>query len=296
MLPFTDHQPLDRRTFLGTLAGGIAGLSLLGCNEPPAGAAAPWARRPGVQLYTVRTLMAQDVAGTLEAVAAAGYREVETAGLLGMTPEAFRAALDRAGLVSPAGHTPIEALRQSLQASLASARALGQEWVVVPWLDERERTPEGYRGVAAELNRFGAAAVEEGLRIGYHNHDFEFEALSGGRRGYDILLDETDPDLVDIELDLYWAVKAGQDPVALFQRDAGRFPLCHVKDMADRGGSEAQAPVGRGEIDFARIFAHADQAGLRHYFVEEDNPADPLESIRASYAHLQRLTAAEGGV
>lgn len=293
MLPFTDHQPLDRRTFLGTLAGGLAGLGLLGCSEPPAEAAAPWASRPGVQLYTVRTLMEQDVPGTLGAVAAAGYREVETAGLFGMTPEAFRTALDRTGLVSPAAHTPMEALRQSLEASLASARTLGQEWVVVPWLDESERTPEGYRRVAAELNRFGAAAEEQGLRVGYHNHDFEFETLEGGARGYDILVGETDPDLVDIELDLFWAVKAGQDPVALFERDAGRFRLCHVKDMADRGGTEAQAPVGQGEIDFARIFAHADQAGLRHYFVEQDNPTDPLMSIRASLEYLQRLTASE---
>ena len=292
MLPFTDHQPLDRRTFLGTLAGGLAGLSLLGCNEPPAEAAAPWARRPGVQLYTVRTLMEQDVPGTLGAVAEAGYREVETAGLFGMTPEAFRAALDQAGLVSPAAHTPIQALRQSLQASLASARTLGQEWVVVPWLDESERTPEGYRRVAAELNRFGAAAEEQGMRIGYHNHDFEFETLEGGSRGYDILLGETDPDLVDIELDLFWAVAAGEDPVALFQRDPGRFPLCHVKDGTGQG-AESQTPVGQGEIDFGRIFAHAEQAGLRHYFVEQDDPADPLMTIRASREYLQQLTASE---
>lgn len=294
MLSFTDPEGLDRRTFLGALAGGLAGLGLLGCNEPPAEAAAPWARRPGVQLYTVRTLMQRDVAETLGAVAAAGYREVETAGLFGMAPEEFRAALDRAGLVSPAGHTPIEALRQSLDASLASARTLGQEWVVVPWLDEAERTPEGYRRVAAELNRFGAAAVDRGLRVGYHNHDFEFEELEGGVRGYDLLLADTDPELVDIELDLFWAVNAGQDPVALFERHPGRFPLCHVKDMADRGGAGTQAPVGQGDIDFARIFAHADQAGLRHYFVEQDDPADPLASIRASHAYLQRLRAAEG--
>ena len=292
MLPFTDPDHLDRRTFLGVLAGGIAGLGILGCNEPPAEAAAPWVRRPGVQLYTVRSLMERDVAGTLAAVAETGYREVETAGLFGMTPAAFRVSLDSAGLVSPAAHTPIEALRQSLDASLDSARTLGQEWVVVPWLAEGERTPDGYRRVAAELNRFGAAARERGLRVGYHNHDFEFEELPGGARGYDILLAETDPALVDIELDLFWAVKAGQDPVALFERAPGRFPLCHVKDMADRGGTEAQVPVVAGEIDFGRIFAHADEAGLRHYFVEEDNPADPLQSIRSSYAHLQQLTAA----
>ena len=292
MLPFTDHQPLDRRTFLGALAGGLAGLGVVACGGGgSAAAAAPWARRPGVQLYTVRTLMQRSVPETLAAVAETGYREVETAGLAGLSPEAFRAALDQAGLVSPAAHMPIEALRQGLEASLAAARTLGQEWVVVPWLGEAERTADGYRRVAAELNRFGAAAREQGVRIGYHNHDFEFEELEGGTRGYDLLLSETDPDLVDIELDLFWAVAAGQDPVALFERDPGRFPLCHVKDGTGQGDA-SQTPVGEGDIDFARIFAHADQAGLRHYFVEQDNPADPLASIRTSHAYLQGLQAA----
>lgn len=291
MPAFTKPEPLDRRTFLGALAGGLAGLGLLGCQQRPGGAAAPWARRPGLQLYTVRTLLQRDMPGTLAAVAEIGYREVETAGLFGVAPEAFRAALDGNGLVSPAGHVPIEALREDAGAALSAARTLGQQWLVVPWLGEAERTPDGYRRVAAELNRYGAAAADQGLRVGYHNHEFEFEELEGGVRGYDILLAETDPALVDIELDLYWAVKGGEDPVALFERDPGRFPLCHVKDMRDRGGAETQAPVGAGEIDFARIFAHGDQAGLRHYFVEEDNPADPLASIRASHDHLQQLEA-----
>lgn len=290
MLPFTDDERLDRRTFLGAIAG-LAGLGLLGCGGRTAGAAAPWVSRPGVQLFTVRALMQQDVEKTLAAVAATGFREVETAGLSGLTPEEFRGALDRSGLVSPAAHLPIEALRHDLDASVAAAVILGQEWIVVPTLAEPERTAEGYRRVADELNRFGALASERGVRVGYHNHDFEFKAVEGGVRGYDILLAETDPGLVDIELDLFWAVKAGQDPVALFERDPGRFSLCHVKDMADRAGAETQAPVGQGEIDFARIFGHADRAGLRHYFVEQDDPTDPLMSIRASYTHLQRLVA-----
>ena len=305
MPPFTDHRPLDRRTFLGTLAGGLAGLGLLGCgvdggaeggDQGGAGdgaSAGPWARRTGVQLYTVRTLMERDVPETLAAVAGIGYREVETAGLFGLTPAEFRDALDASGLVSPAGHMPIEALRQDLDAAVATARTLGQDWIIVPWLGEGERTAEGYRRVAGELNRFGAAAAEQGMRIGYHNHDFEFQPLPDGGRGYDILLAETDPEMVDIELDLYWAVKAGEDPVALFERDPGRFPLCHVKDLRDRQGAGTQTPVGEGEIDFARIFARADGAGLRHYFVEEDEPADPLASIRSSHGYLQRLTATE---
>lgn len=293
--PLSPSEPLDRRTFLGALAGGIAGLGLLGCGGSSAEAGAPWRRQPGVQLYTVRTLMERDVSATLEAVAAVGYREVETAGLFGVPPAEFRALLDRHGLVSPAAHTPIEALRQDAEAALADARAIGQRWVVVPWLDESERSPEGYRRVAAELNRFGALAEERGQRVAYHNHDFEFVPLEGGGTGYDILVTETDPELVDLELDLFWASKAGRDPVALFERHPGRFPLTHVKDLAERGGVQEQAVVGEGQIDFGRIFAHADLAGLQHYFVEHDNPADPLESIRASHAHLQRLRAEPAG-
>jgi sugar phosphate isomerase/epimerase len=283
-------ESLDRRTFLGTLAGGLAGIGLLACGGSPGVPAVP-GRRLGLQLYTVRSLMENDVASTLQAVADAGYDEVETAGLFGLPAPAFRVLMDRAGLVSPAGHVPIEALRREAATVFAAAETLGQRWVVVPWLGEGDRTVDGYRTVAADLNRFGARARERGLRMAYHNHDFEFEALPGGERGWDILVDGTDPDLVDIELDIYWASAAGQDPLAIFERHPGRFPLWHLKDMATRQGTPAQTSVGQGEIDFPRLFAHAGQAGLRHGFVEEDNPADPLASIRASHDYLRRLPA-----
>jgi sugar phosphate isomerase/epimerase len=285
---------LDRRTFLGTLVGGVAGLGLLACGRaagPAAGSAGALPRRLGLQLYTVRSLMERDVAGTLEAVAAAGYSEVETAGLFDLSPTAFRALLDRHGLLSPAAHIAIDALREDADAAFDAAATLGQQWVVVPWLTEDERTVEGFRRVAGELNGFGGLARDRGLRIAYHNHDFEFAEL-GGARGFDILMAETDPDLVDLELDLYWASYAGQDPVALFERYPGRFPLWHVKDMTERDGERTMTSVGRGVIDFARIYRHADGAGLRHAFVEQDNPADPLASIRASSEYLRRLPEA----
>lgn len=290
-MPPLTASPLDRRTFLGALAWGVAGVGLLGCEGRVAQGARVPGRRLGVQLYTVRTLMERDVAATLGAVAGIGYAEVETAGLYGLAPEAFRGLLDGYELVSPAGHVPIAALRQDLEGALAVAEFLGQQWLVVPWLDQAERTEAGYRAVAAELNRFGAAATDRGLRMCYHNHEFEFEDLGGGLTGYGILLDETDPALVDVELDLYWAVRAGRDPVALFDAHPGRFALCHVKDMRDRGGAETQADVGAGDIPFGDIFAHAERAGLRHYFVEHDDPADPLGSIRSSYAHLRQLAS-----
>lgn len=284
------------------LAGSVMAAPLLaGCPRPgtegavgegtaagAAGAAQP-GRPIGVQLYTVRDRMEQDVAATLASVAQIGYREVETAGLYDLSAEQFRALLDQHGLASPAGHFPIQALRENLDGTLATAQTLGQQWVIVPWLDEAERTPEGYRRVATELNRFGTAARDRGMRAAYHNHEFEFASLAGGRTGYDILLEETDPALVDFELDLFWATQARHEPVDLFARQSGRFPLCHVKDMADVQGGQRMVAVGEGEIDFRRIFAQAEQAGLRHYFVEHDNPEDSLVSIRTSFQHVSQL-------
>lgn len=284
---------LDRRTFLGTLAGGVAGIGLLACGVRPGVPDVP-GRRLGLQLYTVRSLMEDDVASTLQAVAAAGYTEVETAGMFGLPAPAFRVLMDRAGLVSPAAHIPIEALRRDPATVFAAAETLGQRWIVVPWLGEAERTVEGYRRVAGDLDRLGPRARERGLRMAYHNHDFEFETLPDGQRGWDILLEGTDPDVVDIELDIYWASAAGQDPIAIFEAHPGRFPLWHLKDMATRQGVPVQTSVGQGDIDFPRLFAHARQAGLRHGFVEEDNPADPLASIRASHDYLRELPVPAG--
>ncbi|HWV58277.1 MAG TPA: sugar phosphate isomerase/epimerase, partial [Longimicrobiales bacterium] len=268
---------MDRRQFIGTAALGAAGLAIGGCGggAPSSAPAASMQQarrleRIGLQLYTVRTRLAQDFSGTLEAIAELGYTEVETAGLHGHPAEHVRGELDRLGLVSPAAHVQIGAMRNDLDAVFAEAETLGQHYVIVPVVNAPERTAEGFRNVAAELNRFGQEARARGLRIGYHNHDYEFAALDGNVTGFDILLGDTDPDLVDFELDLYWAIRAGHDPLHLFSMYPGRFKLCHVKDMADGAGSQAMADVGQGEIDFAAIFARSEEAGLQHYFVEHD--------------------------
>jgi sugar phosphate isomerase/epimerase len=283
---------MDRRTFLERLAAaGIGGMTLAGCaRAATVGGGGERLDRIGVQLYTIRDRMQQDVPGTLQAVAGMGYREVETAGFFDRTPQQFREILDRNGLVSPAGHYPIAALRTDLNNTIAGARALGQRWIVVPWLEPAARTAEGYATLARDLNRAGVAARDHGIRAAYHNHEFEFEPLPGGRTGWDILLAETDPAVVDMELDLFWAVRAGADPVALFDRHPGRYRLCHVKDMADIGGAHRMVDVGQGEIPFARIFAASERAGLQHFFVEHDNPADSMTTIRNSIQHLQQLT------
>jgi len=279
---------MHRRAFVHTAGAALGGLAALGpvaCRAATPPAAVP--RRLGVQLYTVRDVLPHDFVGVLEAVRRTGYEEVEFAGYHGRDPRVVRAVLDDLGLAAPAAHVGLDVLRGDLGAQIEAAQALGHRYLVVPWLDEAERPSlDGYRRVAGSLNEVGARLQEAGVQLAYHNHDFEFETFGGERSGYDVLLEETDPALVAMEMDLFWAVNGGQDPVAYFEQYPGRFPLFHVKDRAADG---AMADVGAGAIDFARIFARAEQAGLRHAFVEHDDPGDPLGSIRASYAHLARL-------
>lgn len=287
---------IDRKRFLQA-----AGLGLLaGCagersrsgepgGEPAEARAAldPPLERIGVQLYTVRSLMAEDVAATLDAMAAVGYREVEFAGYFGHTPGEIRGWLDAAGLTAPAAHVGIPELTEpGLDASIEAALAIGHDWLVLPSIGPEMRTAEGYREVAGILNAAGAGAASAGLRVGYHNHAFEFEMVEDGsaaRTGYSVLVEHLDPALVDLEIDLHWSAVAGVDALALFAEYPGRFPLCHVKGMTADGG---MADVGAGVIDWAGLFARSEEAGLRHYFVEHDQPDDPMASVEASYRYL----------
>jgi sugar phosphate isomerase/epimerase len=279
---------MHRRTFLratGAAAGAaLGGLAALG---PAASATTPVPRRLGVQLYTLREVFAADFVGVLEMLRRIGYEEVEFAGYHGRDPRAIRAVLDDVGLTAPAAHVGFEAVRDDLSAQLEAAQALGHRYLVVPGLpDDVRASLDGYRRVAAAFNEIGARTHEAGVRLAYHNHDFEFETFGGDVSGYAVLLEETDPALVAMEMDLFWMVNGGQDPVAYFERHPGRFPLFHVKDRTAAG---AMADVGAGTIDFARIFARAEQAGVQHAFVEHDEPADALRSVRVSHAALARL-------
>lgn len=280
---------IDRRTFLGTLAVTGGGL-LLGACAASGGMTGPTASSNiGLQLYTVRDRMRSDFEGTLAEVAAIGYREVEPHDYFGRTPQQVRQILDRLGLTAPAAHIALTRFREDLPAVLDSAAIVGHRYVVVPSLDAQLRNADGFRTVADELNRYGRAARERGMRVGYHNHDFEFASLPGGGTGMDLLLAGTDPDLVDFELDLYWVLRGGRDPIELFDRHPGRFSLWHVKDMADRAGNQRMADVGTGEVDFRALFDRAGAAGLRHFFVERDDPSDSMASIRTSYTNLWQI-------
>jgi sugar phosphate isomerase/epimerase len=272
---------LDRRSF-------IAGLAALGTIRGLRGGVGRHLETIGIQLYSVRRELERDFEGTLGRVAAIGYKEVEFAGYFDRRPEEIKSILDRYDLVAPSAHIPIESARVDWPGALAAARVIGHQYLVIPWLPpEERRTLADFSRRAAELNRLGEAAQQAGMRLAYHNHDFEFTPLQG-RIPYDLLLAETDPDKVALELDLFWITKGGQDPLRYFARYPGRFELVHVKDSS--GPPEhIQVDVGRGIIDFRRIFTRRRQAGIRHFFVEHDDPADPLGFAQASHDYLQRL-------
>jgi len=243
-------------------------------------------RRLGVQLYTVRDALKADFDGTLKKVAAIGYKEVEFAGYMDRTPAQVRASLDAVGLKAPASHLELEALQREWGANVEAARTIGIEYLVVAWIDAAQRkTLDDYRRIADAFNQLGEQARAAGLRFAYHNHDFELAPI-GGQRPYDLLLAQTDPAVVEFEMDLYWVTAGGGNPLTYFAQYPGRFPLVHVKD---RTASGAMVDVGAGAMDWANIFAHRKEAGIRHYFVEHDEPQDPFASIAASYTYLHDL-------
>jgi sugar phosphate isomerase/epimerase len=242
--------------------------------------------RIGIQLYTVRKLMPQDPDGTLGALAQIGYSEVELAGLYGLRPAAMREMLDRHHLSAVSGHLRLTDMRLDWARTLDDAATLGQRYIVCSWIDESERTADDYRRIAAELNRLADQSQRLGIQFAYHNHTYEFETV-GGLTPYDLLLTGCDPHLVQMEVDLMWMIKAGGDPLSYFARFPGRFPMVHVKDMTQQG---VMADVGQGAIDFRAIFAQSDRAGIKHYFVEHDEPPNPLADARRCYEYLRRLT------
>jgi len=283
---------IDRRTFIGALgAAYVAG----------AGVEAKKVKRLGMQLYTVRTEMEKSVDATLAKVAAIGYKEVEFAGYFTRTPGQIRDALKQNGLTAPAAHVDYPSLAEDkLPAVIDTAHTVGHQYLVNPWIDESLRKePDIWKRVAETFNRAGAATKKAGIQFAYHNHHFEF-APANGKLPYELLLEQCDPNLVKMELDLCWISAAGKDPLDYFARYPGRFPLVHVKGLSKKPEAGGAAPIEslmpdltevgtRDVIDWKRIFAKSDQAGIKHYFVEHDVPKDPYESLKTSYTYLTHL-------
>jgi sugar phosphate isomerase/epimerase len=291
---------MNRRTFLATTAAAGAASLLKG---PLSWAAADHKIHDlGVQLYTVRDQLKQDFDGTLAKVAAIGYKEVEFAGYFDHSPKEVRAALEKHGLTSPSCHVQYDVLTvDKWPEQIESAKIIGQPYIVCPWIpEELRKQPDIWKQAAETFNRCGEASKKAGVQFAYHNHWFEFLPVNG-KLPYDMLLHDCDPNLVKMELDLCWITVAGADPVKYFNEYPGRFPLVHVKDIKkmpkiSEAGSQSfgdslqdMTSVGNGLIDWKRIFAHSEKAGIKYYIVEHDKPADPLDSITKSYEYLEKL-------
>jgi sugar phosphate isomerase/epimerase len=243
----------------------------------------------GLQLYTVRELFQPDPMGTLEKVAAIGYREVEYGGggYDKMDHAALRKTMDRLGLTSPSIHLGYEALGADFDGAVKMAKTLGADTVIVPFMGEAHRTADGWKKAVADFNRYAERLKKAGLDFAYHNHDFEFTVKPGGTSLYDTLLADADPALVKLELDLFWAIAAGEDPKAIIERNPGRIYAYHVKDRTADG---KMTSVGKGVVDFADIFTLNKTAGVKHLYVENDqSPAPYLPDITTSFTTLSRL-------
>lgn len=274
--------------------------------SPAWAAAAPFSYKLGLQLYSLNNEMKKDPKGTLQQVASFGYREVETYGFnhgnnqfyWGMAPKDFRQLLDDHQLTSSSGHYDIdkflingvgkEERTRYVDDCIKGAHILQQDYIVWPWLDPQLRHPEKFRLLAATLNEIGEQVKKANLQLLYHNHDFEFVNING-EIGYDIILRETDPSLVKLELDLYWSIRSGQNPHQLFTSQPGRFAVWHIKDM-DKKDPDLHTVVGDGSIDFKKILPDAKLSGLKHIFVEQGNNyvPDALSCVAKSARYMKK--------
>lgn len=283
-------MPLSRRSFLRHTGAAIAGAALL----PAAAQAAPstTVAKPGLQLYSLRDDMEKDARATLRTVAQMGYKEIESypgskGFLWGMKPAEFKSYTNELGLTAVSTHTGVEKNMPELMDQAAGA---GFKNFVVSWIGkEKRQNLDGFRKVADEFNQYGQMAKSHGLLFGYHNHDYPFIDMDG-QTPYDILLKNTDPKLVTYELDLFWVVEPGKDPVQYFNKYPGRFSMAHVKDR-DAKNAKFSTIIGQGNLPLTQMLTAAQKAGVRHYFVEveEYGSLTPTESVAQSLTGLKKL-------
>jgi sugar phosphate isomerase/epimerase len=292
------HTMISRRTFMQQ-TGAFASAAVFSPAVQP--------RRRykmGLQLFTVRAAMSRDVEGTLKRVAGMGYEEFETYGFdpermryYGLSAKEFAQRLRDLNLTTPSGHydlnrftsSSVDDLKRYADRCVEGAHALGQTYITWPLLDEGDRTIEKFKMVAGRLNLLGAHLKTAKLQLAYHNHDFEF-VEQNGQIGYDIILKETDPALVKLQMDLYWIAHGSKlSPNQWFKRAPGRFVMWHVKDMHKT--SRDYTELGNGTIDFARIWPDASLAGLKHFFVEQGGnfTHDPFRSVADSAEYVKRV-------
>jgi sugar phosphate isomerase/epimerase len=241
-----------------------------------------------LQMYTVREKAGQDLAGTLQKVAEIGYRNVELAGFYGLTAAELNTRLANYGLKAKSAHVQFALFESDPKQAFADMHALGCEYAIVPFLaPDRRQTRAQLEEIAATLNRLGQQAKAENLQFGYHNHAFEFDKVEGTSL-FETLINQTDPALVKLELDLYWATAGGADALELLKQYPGRFPLLHMKDMAATE-DRVDLPVGQGILPWKEIYAQAESTNTAYYVVEMDRPRIVFDDITDSYKALQQL-------
>jgi sugar phosphate isomerase/epimerase len=292
----------NRREFFKISAAGALGLTALGSLALKSGEVNRKSFGVGLQLYTIRDAMTADALGTLKKVSDLGYKNLELASysngkFYGFAPKEFKKIVSDMGMEAVSSHSAVESKGITIDSAkiMADAHAqLGVKYCIQPWIEPVDRTIEKYKTMIGEWNKVGKIMKEVGIQFGYHNHNFEFANINGVVPYFDVFLPEMDKDLITMELDLFWASKAGQDPVAMFNKYPGRFQLLHFKDMKTK-----QAPffevikdditcVGCGVIDFKTILKSKQVAGVKYIFVEDDNQGmgKPFEDLERSINNL----------
>lgn len=287
---------LTRRQFLEKTIGGVAAGAALARPEVWSAGQLAWPGPIGAEVYTVRAEYAKDPAATLKQVAEIGYREVEVT--TEVPAETLKGFLRAANLTAPSTYPDAPKDLDAWKKTLDHVHPYGFHYIVVG--DNPKMDADAWKRRADLFNECGRLAQSAGLQFCYHAHYHEFAPLDG-TSGYDIMLTRCNPKLLKMEMDIFWATYAGQDPVAYFRKYPGRFPLLHIKDFKQGfptstsdfpydNGANPFAPAGKGRIDWRRIFAHVHQAGTQHIFVEQDRcDGNPFDAIKNSFDYLRNL-------
>ena len=282
---------MKRRTFIQSGALAIAGANITS-NLLAAGS--KYKNKVGLQLYSLRDVIFKDAKAVLKSVADFGYKELETFGhaggkVFGMPYAEYGDYVKSLGMKTISGHYGMEIVEKSWRQACDEAKALGQEYVTVPWLNETYyKTLDDVKKTCDTINKAAQVAKTKGLKTAYHNHAFEFGKVDG-QVIMDVMLAELDPKLVSIELDIFWVVNAGQDPLQYFEKYPKRFEQWHVKDM-DKSDKNRNADVGTGAIDFTKIFASAKKSGMKHFYIEQETyPGSSSDSVKASIKNLLNI-------
>jgi sugar phosphate isomerase/epimerase len=248
----------------------------------------------GLQLYTLRDDLPADPKGVLAKVASYGYKQVEgyegKDGMFwGMGNKDFKKYMDELGMSFVASHCDIE---KDFDRKAAEAAEIGMKYLICPWKGPQEKL-DNFKKFAEEFNARGEICKKNGIRFAYHNHDYSFKELEG-KLPQDVMMELTDPSLVDFEMDIYWVVTGGQDPEAWLKKYKDRFRLCHVKDRT-KGATEAadSCTLGQGSIDYAKILQVAKDNGMEYYIVEQEKYAGttPLQAVEANAAYMKKFVA-----